>query len=530
MREISKILKVIPIVLTLLASSGCTNNIKVEDKDSEVLVNKKEKEVVNVINPTYLENDTLTFNFIGDLEQNKYILFQHEYSDIEGIVTFRGNNYRNSPSYGSSKISSKELENAWEFKTSSSSWGGGAGWTGQPAIIRWPQDIKEKMNVSEKFKNKTDGVEVIYASLDGNIYFLDLETGEPTREKINVGNPIKGSLSIDPRGLPILYVGEGINEKGVVGFNMYSLIDGSQLFELSGSDSDAYRGWPAFDSSAIVNAETDTVVVGGENGLLYTIKLNSNYDKANNTLSIDPKISKYRYNIGNSRGRLGIENSVATYANLAYFADNNGYIQCVDMKTMKPVWLVDGSDDMDASLTIDIEDNTPFVYCGNEVDHQGSKGVSKLKKINGLTGEVVWEKEFECESLLGKKPVNGGLMATNIIGKNELQDTVVFSLARYGGFNKGLVVSLDKKTGEILWERQLDNYMWSSPVDVYDEGGKGYIVQGDSAGNMFLLDGKTGEILDTITLNGNIEASPAVFEGKIVIATRNSSIYSIKIK
>ena len=36
-----------------------------------------------------------------------------------------------------------------------------------------------------------------------------------------------------------------------------------------------------FDSSAIVNTATDSVVVGGENGLLYNIKLNTNYDKNN---------------------------------------------------------------------------------------------------------------------------------------------------------------------------------------------------------------------------------------------------------
>ena len=84
------------------------------------------------------------------------------------------------------------------------------------------------MNIDDKFKSKENFTEVIYASLDGKVYFLDLETGEK-RSVINVGNPIKGSLSIDSRGIPMLYVGEGINESGVTGFNIYSLIDGSSL-------------------------------------------------------------------------------------------------------------------------------------------------------------------------------------------------------------------------------------------------------------------------------------------------------------
>lgn len=496
-----------------------------DDSSKEVFAQR-----LTSINVNHLSRDSFPFNLSIEEDISKDVVFQDKYSTLEGIPTFRGNNYRTAPSFGVSDLSNKSLSTAWEFKTSSSSWGGGAGWTGQPAIIRWPKELRETMNIYDEFKYKENLTEAIYASLDGNIYFLDIETGKQTRDKINIGNPIKGSVSVDPRGLPLLYVGEGIKEKGYVGFNIYSLIDGEHLFELNGSDSFASRSWPAFDSCAIVNAETDSVIVGGENGLLYIIKLNSNYDKELNKISINPKINKYNYSAPGSRGRLGIENSVATYANLAYFADNNGVIQCVDLNTLNPVWFVDGYDDIDATLTLEIVDNTPYVYCGNEVDHQGSRGIVKLKKINGLDGSIVWEKEFECESLVGKKAVNGGLMATNVVGKNNLDDIVIFSLARYSGFNKGGIIALNKKTGELQWETVLDNYMWSSPVDIYDKDGNGYIVQGDSIGNLYLIDGKNGNILNSVTLNGNIESSPAVFENTIVIATRNGTIYGIDIQ
>lgn len=388
------------------------------------------------------------------------------------------------------------------------------------------------MNIKEEFKNDDDFTEVIYSSLDGNIYFLDLKSGLPSREKIRIGNPIKGSLSIDPRGLPLLYVGEGIAEKKSMEYNIYSLIDCQKLYSINGSDTDAYRRWGAFDSSTIVSKDTDTLIVGGENGLLYLVKLNSNYDKENNKISIDPKITKYRYKINDSsrKGKLGIENSVAVYANLVYFADNSGYIHCVDLNTLKPVWSIDGRDDIDASLTVEVKDNKPYIYAGNEVDFQGTRGVAKLKKIDGISGNVIWEKEYECLSQLGAHPVNGGLLSTNVIGKNEIDNMVIFSLARYKEFNKGVMVALDKNTGEEIWKKEFDNYMWSSPVDFYKKDGKAYLIQCDSAGQIHLIDPKTSETLNTITLNGNIESSPAIFNDYMVVATRNMKIYGLEIK
>lgn len=472
----------------------------------------------------------LSYDIINKESYDNSVIFQNTYTDLQGVISFRGNNYRNSPSYGVSSIAEKSLSQIYKFDTASSSWGGGAGWTGQPMIVKWPDDLKNRMNIYDEFKSKEDFTEAIYSSLDGNIYFFDLETGKQSRDKIKVGNPIKGTMSIDSRGLPLLYTGEGIIENGIVGFNIYSLIDGSQLYEINGMDKDAYRGWPAFDGSCLVCSDCDTVVQGGENGLIYFIKLNTDYDKENNKITINPVVTKYRYGVEGSAGRLGTENSVAAYANLLYFADNNGDIQCLDMNTLEPVWLLRSGDDTDASLTVEVEDDIPYIYTGTEVDHQGTHGISTLRKVNGFTGQVVWEKSFECDSIIGSDAINGGLMATNVIGKNKMDDKVIFTLARYKGFNKGAVLALNKKSGDIVWEHDFDNYMWSSPVDFYDKDGKGYLIQCDSAGNMFLMDGDNGEVLNKLMSNGNVEASPAIYEDNVVVATRGGSIYGIKIK
>ena len=185
-----------------------TNVEEMEVVESEEVIQEDIEEIkreIKAIDLTPNININYNYEVIGDKNICSDILFTDKYTDMEGITTFRGNNFRNSASYGISKISKKELSVKWKTTTSFSSWGGGAGWTGQPAIIKWNEDIKSSMNIYDEFKNQENFTEVIYASLDGKIYFLDLQTGNLSRNTINVGNPIKGSLSIDSREIPMLY-------------------------------------------------------------------------------------------------------------------------------------------------------------------------------------------------------------------------------------------------------------------------------------------------------------------------------------
>jgi len=473
-------------------------------------------------------SNIISYDILGEKQKFDNVLFSDNYTSLKGVLTFRGNPYRSAPSYGVANITDETIVKKWEFTTSTSSWGGGAGWTGQPAIVKWPEDIKQMMNLKPKYKENKSFVEVIYASLDGNVYFFDLKTGQESREKIKIGNPIKGSLALDPRGYPLLYVGEGINEKKPFGFGIYSLITGERLYHITGNDKNAFRGWGAFDSSPLIHGESDTLVIGGENGMLYLVSLHTKFDKENKTIQIDPQITKYRYKAAKKK-LLGIENSITAYKNLLYFADNSGYIQCFDIAKKYPVWIIDGKDDTDATLVLEVEDDVPYLYSGNEVDIQGKKGISEVKKINGLTGEILWAKSFECQSQIGEHPVNRGMLGTPIIGKHTISDRIIINMARYKTFSGGLIAALDKKTGDILWQTELKNYPWSSPVDVYTKEGKAYVVQCNSAGEVMLLNPENGEILNTIKLNANIESSPAIYNNYIVIATRGQKIYGLKL-
>ncbi|MBB6733581.1 PQQ-binding-like beta-propeller repeat protein [Cohnella zeiphila] len=455
--------------------------------------------------------------------------FPAVYTEVPGVLTFRGSADRASPAYGTVAMKAFRPAKAWALKTKASSWGGGAGWTGQPAIVQWPPDVLRTMNVKAKFRNEPGFTEVIYASLDGYVYFMDLESGEESRPPIRIGNPIKGSVSVDARGYPLLYVGEGIPEKGTIGFGLYSLIDGKKLYSANGLDSYAKRGWGAFDGSALFNRETDSLIVGGENGLFYDVKLNTRYDRSKGTLSIRPEVSKYKYAVSGNKYQ-GIENSVAAVGELAFFADNGGSLQALNLRTGKPAWALPATDDTDATIVVGAEDGKPYLYTGTEVDKQGDRGFAILRKIDGTTGRTVWEKKYLCYTQRGDHAVNGGLLATPVLGKGAIGDRVVFTLARYGSFGGGLTIALDKRTGDEIWRQPMKHYAWSSPVDVYDKDGRAYLVQADSSGTVSLLSGATGTTLGSVSVGANIESTPAVFGNRIVVASRGGYLYGFKLE
>ena len=81
-----------------------------------------------------------------------------------------------------------------------------------------------------------------------------------------------------------------------------------------------------------------------------------------------------------------------------------------------------------------------------------------------------------------------------------------------------------------MWERETTVYSWSSPVDFYDNDGNGYLAYCNSGYNLYLIDGKTGEVLDQMNLGGNIEASPVMYNNYIVIGTRAQRTYCVEVK
>ena len=451
------------------------------------------------------------------------------FSVIVGITTFRGSNYRDGASWGTIGGEPSEMTKKWSVGIGGIDSWSGVGWTGQCSIVRWPAETVRIMNIYDEKKQKADLVEVIYATLDGKIYFLDLDDGSATRDPIVIGAPIKGSLSVDPRGYPLLYCGQGIENVGgknvKIGTRIFSLIDGSVLHFIDGHDKNAYRHWYAFDGSPLIDAATDTMLQTGENGVFYSVKLNTQYDPQAGTISIDPETVKYVYRSPVST-RPGVENSVAVYNNYAYFADNSGLLQCVDVNAMELMWAFDLGDDTDASVVLDEEPGgTVALYTNCELDLRGARDDCHMRKINALTGEEIWRIDEPCRAT---EDHNGGAFATPAVGKRTLSEYVYFHVARTA--DGGTLICADKETGEVVWRYALSSYGWSSPVCVYSDSGHGYVAVGSSSGMLRLIDGASGELICECNLKANIEGSPAVFGDTLVVGTRGCRIVAVNFK
>jgi len=172
-------------------------------------------------------------------------------------------------------------------------------------------------------------------------------------------------------------------------------------------------------------------------------------------------------------------------------------------------------------------------------------GASYTYKIDAMTGEEIWATSYPCYTHNGVDKgddVNGGMLGTPIVGKKSISDLVIYSYCMTNGLYSGNhLVAYNKATGEKVWDYSMNQYSWSSPVDCYDADGNAYIIICDSVGQIHLVNGKTGQRITYLQLikdkglagenkkAQNIESSPIVFNGTIVIGTRGMSIYGVKI-
>ena len=125
--------------------------------------------------------------------------------------------------------------------------------------------------------------------------------------------------------------------------------------------------------------------------------------------------------------------------------------------------------------------------------------------------------------------------------RSSISDLVIYAvsslkddsgIANLGKNVMGAVVALRKSDGSVAWSRQLDSYTHSSPVAVYSEDGRCWILQASYNGTLYCLDGATGQIVTTMTLEGKIEGSPAVYNNTLVIGTTGKGtcyIYGISL-
>ena len=187
-------------------------------------------------------------------------------------------------------------------------------------------------------------------------------------------------------------------------------------------------------------------------------------------------------------------------------------------------------DDANCTPVLEIEDGHPYLYVSTSY-HLGWRSWTTAEvpvwKIDAETGEIVWQSEgFTCYS---EASLSGGSQGSIASGEGELEGLIFLSMSRYPSAGGGTLMAMDKETGEVVWEKSTQVFSWSTPTIVYDQDGHGYVIYCTLGQYIYLFDGLTGEVVDSMYCSGKFEASPAVYGNWIVVGHRNGAIYGVEL-
>jgi len=425
---------------------------------------------------------------------------------VEGLLTFRGNPTRTF--YGAGPVPMNP-EVRWQFPEramcSNSSVGGevinwcGTGWTGQPAIFE-----------------RADRTWVALGAYSRNVHFLDYVTGERLLPDFATGDIIKGSVTIDPDGFPLLYTGSRDNFYRVIAFDRDEPVE---LWALNATDVSPTRWNNDWDGAGLVL--DDFLFIGGENSQFHIVKLNRAYD-ADGFVTVEPELvfntpgwdDELLAAVG---GNVSIESSVAISGNTVYFANSGGLIQGWDItglaRGVEPVQVFRywAGDDIDATLVIDDEG---MIYAGVEYE----RGTARSREVGQIIklDPTLPPEEALLWGVEQRPRLDSGVWATP--GLRE--DLLIVPT------DSGDVLGLDRFTGEERWRITLGGPTWASPVIVDDVW-----VQGDCNGVLHAFDVSDTTIeppkVWELQLSGCIESTPALWKGQIVVGTRAGYVYAV---
>ncbi len=468
-----------------------------------------------------------------------------------GVLTFRGNAFRTNGAVGTVE-KAETLTKAWEAESGSAKGASqvyyGCGWPGQPAIVKWSTQIRQNSNFYEKFKAKGGLKEVVVAGLDGVIRFMDLETGELTRNSIKVGYPMRGTPSLHPSGYPYMSVGQFARKmksgQGKIGLRQYNMYNENDITLINGIDKSMkpFNSTGSFETSALIDRTSDTGVIAGTNGLLYLIDLNSELDwqtgvyKSKQTMTV----LKTKAN-GEKDANTAVESSPAMYDKYVFYADMGGILRCVDTDFLTTIWAVDTKDAVMASVALDQRDTESLdLYTANMLRNRKS-GNAQIRRYNAMSGKELWCLEIGVKKDK-KNNTDVGCKASPVIGENSLEGLVYFTVTGLsddgrnalgiGDEAAAALVAIDKDTGKVAWAYGLSDRSESSPIAVYDGDGNGWIIQCAWDGSIVMLDGLSGSLTASYKLEAHIEASPAAYNDIMVIGTTGKGterIYAIRI-
>ncbi|MEX2487382.1 MAG: PQQ-binding-like beta-propeller repeat protein [Nitriliruptoraceae bacterium] len=447
--------------------------------------------------------------------------------DVDGLLRFRGN--LTHTAYGSGPLPATP-EIAWRFPDramciteaitveetddegevsrvpSTREWCG-TGWTGQP-VVRELEDGRQ---------------EVAFGGFDGLVYFLDGQTGTPTREPFRTGFQIKGTGSFDPDGYPLYYTG---SRDGLLRILALDRNPVAEVWSMSAHTEGVWNNdWDG--SPAIVD---DVLYVGGEDSWFRAVRLNRDYD-ADGRVTVDPEVlvewpafdDELFAAIGDRN--VSIENSVAidTARDRLAFANSGGRVIVLRLSALSrgrvevllDVWL---GDDIDASLVIDPADGALFAAVELQRFLPRANEVGQLVRldVDSPADPIQWSVHVPPR----RADEDGGIWATPALHGGLL----------YVATNPGELLVVDAATGEVVFTDELGWHAWSSPVVVERDGHAQLLVATCTDPQLRgydLTDPRAPQELWRLPLAGCIESTPAVWDGRIWVGSRDGFFYGI---
>ena len=433
-----------------------------------------------------------------------------------GLTMFRGNPTRSF--FGTGPVSESPSVD-WTYPSSAmcststnlgetTTWCG-MGWTGQPAVWERPDGITE----------------LIFGAYDGAVHFVDAATGEDLRPRFQTGDLIKGSVTLDPDGYPLLYFGSRDNEYRILALDQDEPVE---MWSMNATDVNGTWNDDWDSNGAVVD---DILYVGGENSWFFAVALNRGYDEAGKvTVAPEVLVEMPSYDdefVATSGGNVSIENSPVVFEQRVYFANSAGRIMGLDVSRIRegeaPVvfdyW---AGGDIDASLVVDAEG---MLYAAVNVkpDQVGP----------GYRTQANIDRTREVGQLLKLDPYAEGdprLWGVDLTAGSEQSGTwstpAVYQGVVYNNTMQGSLIAVDAANGETLWSDQVGWHSWSSPSVV-----DGMLVTATCEGDVrgySLADPRAPVQQWSVSLGETcLESTPAVWNGVVYIGSRDGYLRAL---
>lgn len=419
-----------------------------------------------------------------------------------GLTMFRGNPTRSF--YGTGPLPASEPEVLWKYPDApmcgSSVVGGessvwcGTGWTGQPAVWERPDGVTE----------------VVFGAYDKSVHFVDAATGQPTRQPFLTGDIIKGSVTVDPDGFPLLYTGSRDNKLRILA------LDREPVVELWSMDANEVQGiWNNdWDGNPVV--VDDMLYVGGENSWFFAIRLNRTIVAGEVSLAPEVVFSMPGWTeelVARVGSNVSIESSVVVLDRTVYFANSGGRIVGVDMDLAEagmedPVvfdfW---AGDDIDATMVADA-DGMLYVAVELERFNARSEELGQLISLDPSRPDDPFRWGVPVPGVTGS---DGGIWASPAVAHGMV----------YVPTHTGRLLAVDASSGEVVWEDTVGFHAWSSPAVV---GERLLVATCDPPGlrSYDLTDPRAPVLEWSIpAADGCIESTPAIWKGRIYVGSRD---------